>query len=154
MQSHTLASSLDAGSVYQWRITATSTAGLSGDASTAEFVTSGAQTTLELEVTIQGTGTVPASLAPVKFKVRLYDSKAFRSATEPMWAIFGKTPLRSFDGVVGTPDASGRTFTLGLLNVTTGIYDVTIWADHTLVNLRNDTKVPAGFGPINMGTLL
>ena len=71
---------LDAGSRNEWRVRAKTTTGadpLAGEYSTASFITVGAQMTLVLQVTLQGTGT-PA--VPPKFD-------AFRDPSEPRWAI-------------------------------------------------------------------
>ena len=153
-QSHTLASpSLDAGSLYQWRINATTKAGidpLAGKKSTADFITNGAQKTLALQVTLQGTGT-PA-VAP-KFNVKLYNSGASRDPNDPSWAIFAKTPISTFSGLTGTL-LSGRTYTVSIPSVTTGFYDITIESDHTLVNLKDDARVHLAYSSaIDMGTL-
>lgn len=135
---------LDAGSLYEWRVRAKTTTGadpLAGEYSTASFITVGAQMTLVLQVTLQGTGT-PA-VTP-KFD-------AFRDPSEPRWAIFGRTPISVFSGLTGS--ASGRTYTISIPNVTTGFYDITIESDRTLVNLKDDARVHLAAGTIDMGTL-
>jgi len=152
-QSHTLTTPLDTGKWYIWRIKATSdTTTLSSDFSQpASFVTSGAQGTLTLQVTLQGTGT-PATTP--KFDVKLYSPDTSRDPNEPPWAIFGETPISVFSGTTGTPDGTDpRLFTISISDVTTGFYDITIESDHTLVNLKDDAKVYLTAGAIDMGTL-
>ncbi len=146
---------LEPGRHYRWRVRGKTRPGndpLTGLPSTpAAFVTTGAQVGLTLEVLLEGTGD-----APVDFKVVLYDAKAFRNIDQTRWLLFtdparGQHARRTvaFKGKTGTPDAgTGKTLSgLPLGDVTTGYYDITVEADGTLVNLRDDVPLA---GPVSL----
>ena len=120
---------------------------------------------------LQGNGDI---IGPVKFKVRLYNRDAFGPdiAGDMRWRLFESTPLRTFGiELIQTGGAPGfqvlrtevtidvvdlrsgdRTFTLRLRGVAPGFFDITIEANHTLVNLRDDVPVHGLMGVLDMGT--
>ena len=161
VQSHTLINQLDAGKLYLWRIRAKSnTTGLIGEFSApAAFIIRDAKVpAVILDVLLEGTGDLP-----VDFEVKLYDSIAFRGIEATPWFLFTGDRAKllrrtiSFTGLTGTTDlASGGTrFTLVLNNVDTGFFDITIEADRSLINLKDDAGLHAGLAdPVDMGRLL
>ena len=153
IQSHTLAQPLAPGTLHQWRVSGTDTdTTLTGDfIQPAAFITSGDPQDVTLRVALQGSGDI---VGPVEFRVRLYDKDAFGPAIAGTpWRLFESTPVRTF---TIEPQTGGvpqdRTFTLVLQDVTPGFYDITIEANHTLVNLRDDVPVHTGAGILDMGT--
>ena len=161
IQSHTLSPQLTTGQWYQWRVKGQTPTFLEGIfSSTADFIITGAKVNVTISVFLQGTGALPAD-----FKVDLYDATAFRGAEvkDKPWLLFTGdranllTRTIAFKGITGTADvANNRTqFTLVLPDVVTGFFDITIQANQTLVNLRDDVGVHVGLtSPVDMGTLL
>ena len=168
-----LAQSLAPGTLYAWKVSGRDVnTGLTGDfTQPAAFITSGDSQDVILRVALEGNGDI---VGPVKFKVRLYTRDAFGPdiAGDMRWRLFESTPLRTFgieliqtggapgfqvlrtEGTIDVVDlrSGDRTFTLRLRGVAPGFFDITIEANHTLVNLRDDVPVHGLMGVLDMGT--
>ena len=156
LQSDTLSNmggaDLDAATLYEWRVRARSVAGLTGDYSTtASFVTEGNPVAVTLEVDLEAPGTADD---PVEFTVKLYAKDAFNPTSSTPWDLFGEIPVvPEFAGITGS--RAGQTITITLPDtVAVGFYDITIQANHTLVNVKDNVGVATNTGTIVMGTLL
>ena len=119
-----------------------------------------------LEVTLQA---VPAPGDDnVRFDVTLYDSGVLGPGNrDSPWLVFeaqAEDVRFSFTDLIGTPDATGKKFTVLLPpEVGPDVYDITIVAKRdgglldTLVNLRDDVRInppPEALEIVSMGTLL
>ena len=169
-----LAQSLAPGTLYEWKVSGRDDdTGLTGDfTQPAAFITIGAPQDVILQVALQGSGDIHG---PVEFRVKLYDKDAFTPAiVSTPWRFFVESAaLRTFgieliqtggapgfqvlktEGTIDVIDLStggDRTFTLRLRGVAPGFFDITIEANHTLVNLRDDVPVHAAMGVLDMGT--
>ena len=153
--------SLASGDRFIWRVRAKAGTGedpssqLSQYSASASFITRGATVDLTIEVRLEGTGD-----APVDFAVRLYDPTAFRGIDAAPWLLLvghrAGMVLRTdtFLDVLGTADGSGdMVFMLTLNAVVTNYYYITVEAERTLVNLKDDVPVDTVL-TVDMGTLL
>ena len=145
---------LVAGTLYEWRVRGETNAGVEGDFSPrAAFITAGNPTNLILEVSLQGTGTI---VGEVVFNVDRYLSDAFGPDIEDRpWLLISKgTPEPAIVLDVEAQPGDQRDFQILLADVPLGFFDITVGANHTLINLRDDVGVAQNTGPVDMGTLL
>ena len=143
---------LSPATLYQWRVRAKNNdSGLTGDFSlAAEFITTGPDATAVLSVSLEAPGTADD---PVRFDVKLYDKTGFDPASPTPWDLFGQAPLIQFIAITGS--RAGQTFTITLPpTIPVGFYDITVEANHTLVNVKNNVAIAQNTGTIDMGTLL
>ena len=138
---------------------------LSGEFSApAAFITSGATVNLIVKASLE---TSPVASVGAEFTIKLYDAGAFppQNLSAP-WDFFTQNNVPSLtvtvtldadDPSVTTDltDLTGRTFLINVGSIDTGFYDITVEADHTLVNLRDNVGIHVGLaGAVPMGTLL
>ena len=146
---------LAAATHYRWHVRGRTTSGLIGPFSTADFITAGPPAiNVQLEVTLQGTGPV---VGTVDFKVRLFSVNALNPGiVATPWRLFENQPVYTFTGgAITIISTSGdRTFTIEVTGVAPGFYDITVEANHTLANLRDNVPVHVAMGRVKMGTLL
>ena len=90
---------------------------------------------------------------PVRFAVKLYDKTGFDLANPTPCDLFGQAPLIQFIAITGS--RAGQTFTITLPQaVPVEFYDITVEANHTLVNVKNNVAIAKNTGTIDTGTLL
>jgi hypothetical protein len=147
------------GALYHWTVRGKTTGDLdplSGPyAPAAAFVTTGATADLVIDVSLQGTGDGAAD-----FEVKLYESRAYRGIDQEPWLLFiGARAAQvrrqvQFTHLVGTADGASNTtgFSMRIPGVATGFFDITVEANSTLINLRDDVAIEAGMASVNMGT--
>ena len=152
IQSRTL--SLAPATFYRWRVVAETSTGLTGEGSSpATFITAGNPVDITLRVSLQGTGEV---FGPVDFNVRLYPASSFgpHIADTPWLLLVNNTPIHGLTGDATQTISPSRTFSIVINGLAPAFYDLTIGADHTLVNLSDDVGVARNRSNIDMGTLL